>query len=61
MHNDCEPNSSAVPQNELRVLRDQGLAVVAMRTSPESSEIIVFVEASAAEYSKVVTLDINEV
>jgi hypothetical protein len=32
-----------------------------MRTSPESSEIIVFVEASAAEYSKVVTLDINEV
>jgi hypothetical protein len=61
MHNDCEPNSSAVPQSQLHALRDQGLAVVAMRTSPDSSEIIVFVESSAAEYSKVVTIDINEV
>jgi hypothetical protein len=58
--NDCEATSIAVPQSELQALRNQGLPIVAMRTSPNSSRIVVFVEASVAKYSKVATIDIND-
>jgi hypothetical protein len=61
MNDDCGANSNAISEDELHALRDQDLAVVAMRAFPDSSQIIVFVEASAAEYSQVMTIDIHDV
>lgn len=60
MNDDDQTNLRSLPKEEWHLLRDQQLAVIAMRAFPNSSQIVIFVEAGTAQYCNVGTINIDD-